>query len=142
MPNTRLNGKGEAMLKNVQRSTFNTQVRVQNLECGDKSRAVRESRHRFPSALCAEGYLGPEVGDLVPLSLRAVRGDTLYSCSKSGVARNTACRRTPSVLARLSVTPLHRKNLCVSAPATIIDDVKAEIKRQEERQKGVHEAVY
>ena len=26
----------------------------QNLECGDKSRAARGSRHRFPSALCSE----------------------------------------------------------------------------------------
>ena len=30
-----------------------------NLECGDKSRAVRGSRHRFPSALCAEIHLVP-----------------------------------------------------------------------------------
>ncbi len=44
------------MLKNAQRSTFNAQVSVQNLECGDKSRAVRGSRHRFPSALCAETH--------------------------------------------------------------------------------------
>ena len=43
------------MLKNAQRSTFNAQVSVQNLECGDKSRAVRGSRHRFPFAHCAEG---------------------------------------------------------------------------------------
>jgi hypothetical protein len=28
-----------------------------NLECGDKSRAVRGSRHRFLSALCAETHL-------------------------------------------------------------------------------------
>ncbi len=39
------------------RSTFNAQVSVQNLECGDKSRAVRGSRHRFLSALCAETLL-------------------------------------------------------------------------------------
>jgi hypothetical protein len=44
------------------------------LECGDKSRAVRGSRHRFPSAPRAEKH-----------------------CSKSGVARNTACRRTPNL---------------------------------------------
>ncbi|MDD2349150.1 MAG: hypothetical protein PHG74_15265 [Kiritimatiellae bacterium] len=29
-------------------------ARRKNLECGDKSRAVRESRHRFLAALCAE----------------------------------------------------------------------------------------
>ena len=40
--------------------------RAHILECGDKSRAVRGSRHRFPARLC-----------------------------QSGVARNTACRRTP-----------------------------------------------
>ena len=39
------------------RSTFNAQLSVQNLECGDKSRAVRGSRHRFLSALCAETLL-------------------------------------------------------------------------------------
>ena len=33
--------------------------RVQILECGDKSRAVRGSRHRFPSALRAEPLLVP-----------------------------------------------------------------------------------
>ena len=32
-------------------------ARRKNLECGDKSRAVRGSRHRFPSALCAETHL-------------------------------------------------------------------------------------
>ena len=34
-------------------------VRRKNLECGDKSRAVRGSRHRFPSALCAETHWSP-----------------------------------------------------------------------------------
>ena len=43
---------------------------VQNLECGDKSRAVRGSRHRFPAR--------PR---------------------QSGVARDTACRRTPDPFA-------------------------------------------
>ena len=40
------------MLKNAQRSTFNAQVSVQNLECGDKSCAVRGSRHRFCTSFC------------------------------------------------------------------------------------------
>jgi hypothetical protein len=34
-------------------------ARRKNLECGDKSRAVRGSRHRFLSALCAERTLSP-----------------------------------------------------------------------------------
>jgi len=34
-------------------------ARRRNLECGDKSRAVRGSRHRFLSALCAEPHLVP-----------------------------------------------------------------------------------
>ena len=46
------------------------QVSAQNLECGDKSRAVRGSRHRFPARL-----------------------------RQSGVVRNTACRRTPNLFA-------------------------------------------
>jgi len=33
------------------------QVSAQNLECGDKSRAVRGSRHRFLFALCAKTHL-------------------------------------------------------------------------------------
>jgi hypothetical protein len=34
-------------------------ARRKNLECGDKSRAVRGSRHRFLSAPCAETHLVP-----------------------------------------------------------------------------------
>ncbi|MGI6389696.1 MAG: hypothetical protein ACOX7Q_05800 [Kiritimatiellia bacterium] len=41
----------------------------------------------------------------------------------------------------LSPTPTNIENV-FAAPSTIIDDVKAEIKRQEEKQKDVHEAVY
>ena len=36
-------------------------VRRKNLECGDKSRAVCGSRHRFPSALCAETHFAPDL---------------------------------------------------------------------------------
>jgi len=40
---------------NVNRSpSLNLFGAKRDLECGDKSRAVRGSRHRFSSALCAE----------------------------------------------------------------------------------------
>ena len=53
--------------------------------CSDKNRAVRGSRHRFLSALRAETLPTP--------------------ASKSGVARNTACRRTPNSFVTLAVMP-------------------------------------
>ncbi len=95
------------MLKNAQRSTFNAQVSVQNLECGDKSCAVRGSRHRFPSALCAETHLVLALSrlHLVP-TLSRLRQRRSVSTKCVGRSVGTKCRDVWPA-APLSQIPCH-----------------------------------
>ncbi|HOE61305.1 MAG TPA: hypothetical protein PK576_06635 [Kiritimatiellia bacterium] len=128
------------MLKNAQRSTFNAQVSVQNLECGDKSRSVRGSRHRFLSALRAEPLctLAQKAASRgIPLAaalqifspdLRSRR----YTVKISASPRLCVIKKCNAICGRANKPDVSQ---VFAASTTIIDDVKAEIKRQEKRQK-------
>ena len=67
------------------------QVSAQNLECGDKSRAVRGSRHRFLFALCAKIHLIPTLRRKTSASLR-------LCVIKNGIAICAPFRHCASVL--------------------------------------------
>jgi hypothetical protein len=113
-----LDGSGVAFWDMADMVVVPRMARRKNLECGDKSRAVRGSRLRFLSALCAETHLVPTLSrthlvdcasdevfwtakcrDEVCLAVPLLRTtQPPCPCAKSGVARNTACRRTPDFL--------------------------------------------
>ncbi len=65
-----------------------------NLECGDKSRAVRGSRHRFLSALCAETHLVATLSrsHLIPTLSRIHLAPTL-SRLRQRRSVSTKCKR-------------------------------------------------
>jgi hypothetical protein len=85
--------------------------RVQILECGDKSRAVRGSRHRFPSALRAEPLLVPTLSRIhlvsTPSRLRQRRS---FGTKCVGRSVGTKCRDV-----RLAVPLLHTPCRCTLA---------------------------